>query len=295
MEYRTLGKTDLKVSRLGFGGARIGHEEVDADQLDRLMNTLLDNGVTFLDTSACYNNSEELIGMHASSRRDEFVLATKCGHVHGGATGEDWTKPVIAESVDRSLQRMKTDHVDLLQIHSCSADILRKGEVVEAVKRAQEQGKTRYIGYSGDGENALEAIRMGVFSTLQTSFNLVDQKSRLDVLPAAVEAGMGIIAKRPIANGSFRKPVSPYDYANVYWDRGKSLELPDAAPENPIELSLRFTLSQTAIDTAIVGTVNPEHVLSNVKHEGAGPLPADVVQGLYEAFDRVGREWKPQG
>jgi len=295
MEYRTLGKTDLKISRLGFGGARIGHEEVPGDQLGRLMNRLLDSGVTFLDTSACYNNSEELIGEHASHRRDEYVLATKCGHVHGGATGEDWTKAVIAESVDRSLRRMKTDHVDLLQIHSCSAEVLRKGEVVEAVQRAQEQGKTRYIGYSGDGDDALEAVRMGVFSTLQTSFNIVDQKARLEVLPAAVKAGMGVISKRPIANGSLGKTASPYDYANVYWDRGRQMTLPDGAPTDPIELSLRFNLSQAAIDTAIVGTVNPEHVTSNVELEGRGSLSPEVIAKLQEEFDRLGEEWRPQG
>lgn len=295
MEYRTLGKTDLKVSRLGFGGARIGHEEVADDQVHRLMNNLLDKGVTFLDTSACYNNSEELIGKHVSGRRDEYVLATKCGHVTRGATGESWTKEVIAESVDRSLVRLGTDHLDLLQVHSCSAEVLQKGEVVEAVQRAQEQGKTRYIGYSGDGEDALEAIRMGIFSTLQTSYNLVDQKSRLEVIPAATEARMGIISKRPIANGSLGKDTPPYDYAKTYWNRTQEMTVPSGAPDDPIELSLRFNLSNAAIDTAIVGTVNPDHLDANLGFEAAGRLPAEVLREMYEQFERIGEEWSSQG
>ena len=134
-----------------------------------------------------------------------------------------------------------------------------------------------------------------MFSTLQTSYNLVDQKSRLDVLPAAVEAGMGIIAKRPIANGSLGKDAPPYDYAGTYWNRSKEMTLPDGVPGNPIELSLRFNLSNEAIDTAIVGTVNPDHLDANLGFEAAGRLPEEVIRGIYEQFERIGGEWNPQG
>ena len=87
METRTLGKTDLTVTRLGFGGARLGYEDVTPDEADRLLNGLLDVGVTFVDTAACYHDSEEQIGQWIGARREEYVLASKCGHVTGGATG----------------------------------------------------------------------------------------------------------------------------------------------------------------------------------------------------------------
>lgn len=294
MEKRTLGKTDLVVTRLGFGGARFGIEDTLHDRVEVVLNTLLDLGVTLIDTAACYDNSEELIGRFVSGRREEYVLASKCGHVTGGATGEPWSREVITESIDRSLKRLGTDHIDLMQLHSCSAEVLRAGEAVEAVMQAKEAGKVRYVGYSGDGEDALEAIRMGVFSTLQTSFNLVDQKARPGVLPGAVAAGMGVIAKRPVANGAFGQAASPYSYADVYWERGQHLQAPEGAPEDPIELSLRFTLSQDAIDTAIVGTTNPEHARKNVELAGKGPLSQTVLDSFYEQFDQLGEEWDPR-
>ena len=284
MESRTLGNTDLEV-------ARIGIEDVTEEQVDELLNGFLDAGATLLDTAACYDDSEELIGKFVSGRRDEFVLASKCGHVTGDATGEPWTAGLIRESIDRSLARMKTDRIDLMQLHSCSLDVLKAGEAVEGVLAAKEEGKVRYIGYSGDGEAALEAIRMGVFSTLQTSYNLVDQKARYEVLPAAIEAGMGVIAKRPIANGAFGKSASPYDYADAYWDRSRQIKLPDGAPEDGIELALRFTLSNDAIDTAIVGTTRLENAKANIETASAGPLPEEVVESLQSQFDELGADW----
>lgn len=291
MESRTLGNTDLEVTRLAFGGARIGFEDVREEQVDELLNGFLDAGATLLDTAACYGESEEMIGKFVSGRRDEFVLASKCGHVTGDATGEPWTAGLIRESIDRSLVRMKTDRIDLMQLHSCSLDVLKAGEAVEAVLTAKEEGKVRYVGYSGDGEDALEAIRMGVFSTLQTSYNLVDQKARYEVLPAAIEAGMGVIAKRPIANGAFGKSASPYSYADAYWDRSRQITLPDGAPEDGIELALRFTLSNDEIDTAIVGTTKLENAKANIESASAGPLPEEVVESLQSQFDELGADW----
>ena len=294
MEKRRLGKTDLKVTRLGFGGARIGFEDVDPDRLQATLNTALDLGINFLDTAACYEDGEELVGRYVSERRDEYVLASKCGHVTGDARGKAWSPRVISESVDRSLTRLRTDHLDLLQLHSCSADVLRAGEAVEAVRKAQQSGKTRYIGYSGDGEDALEAIRMGVFDTLQTSFNLVDQHALGEVLPAAQRAGLGVIAKRPIANGALGKAAAPYDYAETYWKRSRQLQIPEGAPQNPVELSIRFTFSHDVIDTAIVGTTNPVHVRENIDMVALSPLPSPILDSLYEQFQRLGQDWDPQ-
>ena len=294
METRKLGNTDLEVTRLAFGGARIGFEDVTDKAVESLLNGLLDAGVLLVDTAACYDDSEELIGKFVSHRRDEYVLASKCGHVAGDATGEPWTANIISESIDRSLRLLKTDRIDLMQLHSCSSEILDKGEALEAVTRARDAGKVRYIGYSGDGENALHAIGMGVFATLQTSFNLVDQKARLEVLPAAVKAGMGIIAKRPIANGAFGKAASPYGYADTYFDRSQAMMLPAGAPKDGIEIALRFTLSHDAIDTAIAGTTKLANAQANIQILSAGPLPASVIESLHVQFDELGTDWNPQ-
>ena len=290
MEKRRLGLTDLEVTRLGFGAARIADEGVAAEQVSALLNGLLDTGVNFFDTAPCYQGSEELIGATVAPRRSEYLLATKCGHA-AGLDGTDWSADVIRRSVARSLRRLRTDHLDLVQLHSCSEDVLRHGEAVRALEEARDAGKTRYIGYSGDQEAALEAIRMGVFDTLQTSFSVLDQHALDKILPAAHRAGLGIIIKRPLANAAFGAPQSPYGYADEYWRRGRRFTRPEGAPAEPIELSLRFVLSFDEVDTAIAGTADPEHALANLRHAAAGPLDPGAVQNLRDQFRRLDEGW----
>ena len=160
------------------------------------LNLALDLGINFLDTAACYASTEALMGSTVSHRRDEFFLASKCGHAVD-TEAEPWTAGLIAESVDRSLRRLKTDYLDILHLHSCGLDVLKRGEVIEALVSARDQGKTRFIGYSGDNEAALWAVGSGIFDTLQTSFSLVDQSARRELLGAARDAGIGIIGDAP--------------------------------------------------------------------------------------------------
>ena len=174
-----------------------------------MLNTLLDSGVNYIDTAPCYGESEETLGKYISHRRDEYWLTSKCGHAAGDVTAPEWTAAAVTQGIDQSLRRMQTDHLDLVHIHTCEVDVLRQGDVVRALQDAQRNGKTRYIGYSGDNDAALEAIGMGVFATLLTSFNVVDQSALDEILPAAEAAGMGIIAKRPIANAAFNRPPRP--------------------------------------------------------------------------------------
>jgi len=168
METKKLGKTDIDVTRLGVGLAEIGYQLTFAEEREAgdVLNFALDGGINFLDTSACYDISEELLGRTVSHRRDEYALATKCGHVAGGYEGEDWTAQTVADSIDRSLTRMKTDYLDLVQLHSCGLDVLERGEVIEVLQAAQQAGKTRYIGYSGDNDAAMWAVESGYFDTL---------------------------------------------------------------------------------------------------------------------------------
>jgi len=128
METRVLGRTGLAISRLGVGLAEIGGLDLaEAKQAAEVLNLALDSGMTFFDTAACYGNSEGLIGRTIAHRRDEFVLATKAGHVTGGYEGESWTAQTVRDSIDRSLKRLRTDHLDIVQLHSCSVDVLERG------------------------------------------------------------------------------------------------------------------------------------------------------------------------
>jgi len=298
MEMRTLGRTGLQVSRLGVGLAEIGNQlTLDQEaQAGQVLNTALDRGITFLDTAACYGISEELIGRTVAHRRDEFVLATKCGHVTGDYEGEPWTAQTVTDSIERSLQRMRTDSVDLVQLHSCGVDVLERGEVIEALLTAQNTGKTRFIGYSGDNEAAAWAVNSGHFDTLQTSFNLTDQRARTRLFEPARARNMGIIIKRPIANGAWGAQQSPSNYAADYFARAQKMAalgpLPDA-PDDRILLALGFTFAHDAVDTAIVGTRNPQHMQSNIDMvEHQLPIADTRVTELHHRFDQLDDDWR---
>lgn len=295
MDRRQLGKTDMKVSPLGFGGSEIGYERVSEQIVAQLLNSALDAGLNVIDTAECYEQSEELIGKAVSNRRKDYYLFTKCGHLRG--TGSpDWSIPSLLESIERSLQRLKTDYLDLVQLHSCSEATLRKGDAINALQSAQKKGYTRYIGYSGDSLAAKFALECGVFDTLQTSINIADQEALELTLPLAREKQIGIIVKRPIANAAWKEEHKPIDsYHHVYWDRLRKLDY-DFIRQCPLEKSiahaLRFTLSIPGVHTAIVGTSKPERWVQNVRIVEAGPLSDSDFQAIRQRWDDVrSRTW----
>jgi aryl-alcohol dehydrogenase-like predicted oxidoreductase len=276
MEKRRLGKTNMNVSVLGFGGSEIGYEHTSQDAVDQLLNGALDAGLNVIDTAECYPDSEERIGRALSKRRNELFLFTKCGHPHGMESAANWSRDSILQNIKRSLRRLQTDHVDLVQLHSCSEAELRKGEAIEALRAAREHGHTRYIGYSGDSRAAHYAVECGAFDTLQTSINIADQEAIELTVPLAHKKQMGIIAKRPIANAAWKTGHRPIEgYHHEYWERLRKLNydfLRNADLEKTISIALRFTLSVPGVHTAIVGTTKPERWQQNAQLLEPGPL-----------------------
>lgn len=290
MEKRQLGKTDMHVSVLGFGGAEIGYEGATQETVQTLLNSALDAGLNVIDTAECYETSEELIGQTVSHRRGEYYLFTKVGHPRGVGS-EDWSAASILESIERSLRRMKTDAVDLVQLHSPSESVLRKGEAITALQTARDRGYTRYIGCSADSRAARFAVESGAFDTLQTSVNIADQESITLTLPIARDCNMGVIAKRPIANAAWKSGHKPIDsYQHAYWDRLRKLhyEFINTRPvEQSIAHALRFTLSVPGVHTAIVGTTKPERWQQNAKMLEAGPLSDSDFAVIRERWDDI--------
>src|SRR5207249_4122149 len=285
MEKRRLGKTDMDVSVLGFGGSEIGYEHAPPETVAELLISALDAGLNVIDTAECYYNSEELIGQAVSNRRKEFYLFTKCGDPHGFGERADWSKDSVLESIQRSLRRLKTDKIDLVQLHSCSDTELRKGEAIDALQTARDRGYTRYIGYSGDSHAARFAVETGAFDTLQTSINIADQESIDLTLPLAREKKMGVIAKRPIANAAWKTGHRPIDsYHHEYFERLRKLHydfLRDDL-EKGISIALRFTLSVPGVHTAIVGTKKTERWEQNAKLLEAGPREETTFRNIRE-------------
>ena len=302
METAILGRTGLRVSRLGVGLWQIGSYPVDEpQQAERLLNGALDAGVNFLDTGECYMNSEELVGKAVSHRRDEYVLATKAGHVPQGLSGEPWTAKTVRDGIDNSLRRLKTDRVDLVQVHATDIPAPTPDDVLRALTDARDAGKTRFLGYSGENEDAAWAIRSGLFDTLQTSFSLVDQRARRLLFGPAGANDVGIIAKRPIANAIWGNAVSgtvPDVVARMGKERLRRAKAIldigpiDDAPEDPIVMALGFVLGNEEVATAIVGTGSPEHMLRNIEiAETQLPIPESVVAELQRRFDELGGDW----
>ena len=307
MEATTFGKTGLEICRLGIGLGEIGFNLTrdDENQAARVINSALDAGINFLDTAACYGISEELVGKTVSHRRSDFVLATKAGHYLPRRQGEDWTYDVVAESIDRSLRLMNTDYLDVVQLHSCTVEVLERGDVTRALQDAKAAGKTRFIGYSGDNESAEWAVNSGQFDTLQTSFNLVDQGARRKILPSAEAKSMGIIIKRPIGNAVWGAPQDPRPYAHIpeytaeYYRRARVLQregpLP-AEPDDRILLAMGFTFGHPEVDVAIIGTQRPEHMLSNIDMvSNRLPIEQETVEELHDRYDRLEENWEQCG
>jgi hypothetical protein len=297
MERRRLGRTDMDASALGFGGSEIGYESTGQATVTRLLNAALDAGLNVIDTAECYVDSEALIGKAVSGRRREFFLFTKCGHPRGFGAG-DWRPASLLASIARSLERLRTDAVDLVQLHSCSEAELRQGDVIAALETARARGMTRYIGYSGDGAAARHAVETGRFDTLQISVSVADQEALDLVLPLATARGLGVIAKRPIANAAWRTGKKPSSgYHHEYWRRLRALDydfLRRLLPES-IATALRFTLSVGGVHTAIVGTTKPERWRENAALLGRGPLAATEVDAIRRRWREVsGPEWSGQ-
>jgi aryl-alcohol dehydrogenase-like predicted oxidoreductase len=290
VERRQFGKTDMQVSVLGFGGSEIGYEGATASTVEQLLNSALDAGLNVIDTAECYETSEELIGSTVSRRRAEFYLFTKCGHPRGVGS-EDWSPASILESIERSLRRLRTDHLDLVQLHSCSEAVLRNGEAISALQTARERGYTRYIGYSGDSVAANYAVECGAFDALQTSVNIADQEAIDLTLPLARSRKMGVIAKRPIANAAWRSGHKPIDaYQHTYWDRLRKLNYPfvnGSDRERSISHALRFTLSVPGVHVAIVGTTKPERWQQNAEMLRVGKLSASEYDAIRHRWEEI--------
>lgn len=291
MEKRLFGKTDMQVSMLGFGSYKMSGKQGGStvEEVDRLPGWVLDAGVNVIDTAECYRQGEELIGRAVGHRRGDFYLFTKCGHA-AGLDQPDWSPHLLEQSIERSLRRLRTDHLDLVQLHSCSRELLRRGEVIEVLQRARDVGKTRYIGYSGDWRAALYAVMCGAFDVLQTSVNIADQESIELTLPKARARQMGIVAKHSLADTAWKSLQDPADSAvSIYSKRLTALNYDfltgdlDAAAS----IALRFTLSVPGVDIALVGSTNPEHWRHNAALLAAGPLPQAQFEAIRAHWRKV--------
>jgi aryl-alcohol dehydrogenase-like predicted oxidoreductase len=257
-----------------------------------LLNGALDAGVSLFDTAAAYFRSEEMIGEALAERRREFVLMSKCGALEGFSR-EDWSKKGVLETIERSLKLLKTDHLDVAQLHSPAVEILRQADCIEGLIRAQERGMTRFVGISGDNETAQYALELDFFDTLQISVSIADQQPIDAHIQFAKEKGLGIIAKRPVANAVWRHTEKPSDsYYHDYWERLEKLRYPflQKSTEEAVSIALRFTLSIDGVASAIVGTTALENLRNNAKNLQEGNLSTAEFAEIREIWRETADE-----
>jgi aryl-alcohol dehydrogenase-like predicted oxidoreductase len=288
MILNPLGHTGLDVSALGFGAMHINDECTTELEASALLNGVLDAGINLIDTARGYGLSEERIGRHLAHRRSEFVLSTKVGYGVEGVP--DWTYDCIVQGVERALKLMKTDWLDIVHLHSCPLHVLQQGDVTRALNDCRQHGKLRVAAYSGDNAEIDFAIDSGAFGSLQTSVSLGDQAHLQHRAARADHAGIGVIAKRPLAGAVWRFAARPADFAEgQYWDRFQAMALP--AQSDWADVALRFVAFHTGAASAIVGTAKPQNLRRNLDALERGPLPPALAAGIRDAFTRQGDAW----
>ena len=293
MKTRCLGRTDLFVSPIGLGAGPLGDLALDDAQATRVIDVALDSGVNVVDTAPSYGCSEDRVGRALQGKRDRAVIVTKGGYGVPGVP--DWTAAVIERGIEQALVRLRTDHVDVFLLHSCDRELLARGELVEALGRIKLGGKTRAIGYSGDGPALAWAAASGAFDVLECSVNLVDQEA-LSVL--AVHGGGGVLAKRAMANAAWRASpdVERTDVA-VYRQRLDTLFGEIYRTEGHIdgsdwdELAIRFSAHAGGVACALVGTQRAEHIVRAVTLAARGPLPQGQLRTIARRHHAHGRDW----
>jgi aryl-alcohol dehydrogenase-like predicted oxidoreductase len=291
---RELGNTGTAVTVLGYGamelrGAPTG-PQVDDEEAGALLNSVLDSGINFIDTSIDYGRSEELIGRYIGHRRDEYFLASKCGCPMGAFPPEtprplphDFSPANVRAGVEQSLRRLGTDRLDLVQVHiSPSRAELKTTGTIGCLEQLRAEGKIRFIGMSGTLPNLPDHIDMGVFDAFQIPYSAL-QREHESLISRAAAAGAGTVIRGGVARGA---PSAEKDWqgplglgAGVGRERWA-----DAGLESLLDgmdrmaFVLRFTLSHPDLHTTIVGTSNAAHFQANLAAAEQGPLPADLYE-----------------
>jgi aryl-alcohol dehydrogenase-like predicted oxidoreductase len=293
VEKRILGSSGIEVSILGYGAGNLGNPGLSEQEAIELLHAVLDSGVTLIDTARSYGLSEERIGKHLKGRRNEFVLSTKVGY---GIPGfQDWTGPCITAGIEAALRLLQTDCIDIVHLHSCPQSILEQGDVVRSLLEAKSAGKIRVAAYSGDNEPFDWALASGHFGSLQTSINVCDQRA-VEKAAIATAKGIGVIAKRTLANAPWLRSTGPHDSdqaAQAYRDRWNAMAL-DTGGLDPSEFALRFAAYVPGVTSCLMGTRNVEHLRSNVRMIEEGPLPEQTVKMIRETFNDLGQDWTGQ-
>jgi aryl-alcohol dehydrogenase-like predicted oxidoreductase len=323
MRYRPLGNTGLTTSEIGFGCARIGgmFQRTSRVDLVALLRAAHDSGITFFDTADMYTQgeSERLVGDAFRGCRDHVVIATKFGYkvpsrkrfigrvkpllkpvvgrlgltshavpagLRGGVSDQDFSPAYITAAVEMSLRRLKTDYIDIYQLHDPPTDVLQAGAFIEPLDRLREQGKIRQWGVAArQPEDACAALAYASPASIQVGLNLLEQDALAMAVPRAGARGAAVIARQVFASGLLTRPVERLTLDDMAPEPGVAARkrdrlinfarLASRLGRTPIELALQFALSRREVSVVLVGVSRPDHLAACWRAYEAPRMSAD--------------------
>jgi aryl-alcohol dehydrogenase-like predicted oxidoreductase len=317
MKYRTLGRTGWKVSEISFGAWAIGGTwgKVDDQESLAALHAALDGGVNFFDTADVYGDghSERLLAKLKKERRDKFYIATKAGRRLNPHTAEGYNRRNLTAFVERSLKNLRTDAIDLLQLHSAPTAVYYMPEVFGVLDDLVQAGKIRHYGVSVEKvEEALKAIEFPGVQSVQIIFNIFRQRPAELFFPEAHRRKVGILARLPLSSGllsgkltristfakddhrNFNRHGEAFDrgetFSGVDYETGLKLveQLRPLAPVGVTmpQLALRWILEIPAVTCAIPGAKRPAQVQENVAAADLPHLPKATMKKIQALYDR---------
>lgn len=295
---KRLGRTGLEVTQLGFGameirGRRIWNGRPCTDeQAETILDGVLDAGINFIDTANDYGKSEMYIGQYLSGRRDAFYVATKCGcnMLYAGDHDETphiWTRDNLMRNIADSLMKMRTDYVDILQLHNPDVATAEQHGLVGILQELKASGAVRHIGCSSTSPHLETYIQWGVFDVFQIPYSALERRHE-NLITQAAEAGAGIIIRGGVAKGEPGRGLGGAER----WHKFEEAKLDELLEDGETRTGflLRFTLSHPHCHTTIVGTMNPAHLHENLALAEKGALPADIYAEAKRRLDAVGEQ-----
>lgn len=329
MQYGRFGDTDLRVSELGLGCAALGStalQRAGSRGAVRLLHEACDRGINFFDTADSYANgrSEELLGRAFEGRRDRVVLASKTGYVFPAAVSpmrrvgrylrpllvsipglksalrkarasqrrQDFSPEHLAQSVEQSLRRLRTDYLDLLQLHNPPPSVVDSDDVFDALEALKAAGKVRYYGIScRTVEDGISCLRSGQISSLQVPVNLVEQSARRSLLPRAQRRGLAVIGRQPLASGLLAQPAEHLRADRAMVDEEQfhrkyravtGFQYLHEGRRSIAQAALRFVMQLEGIAVTLVGTSSVQHLRENLEVLTLPPLTSEEMAEIFE-------------
>ncbi|MFP4380714.1 MAG: aldo/keto reductase [Candidatus Sumerlaeia bacterium] len=290
MECRKFGNTGMDVSVLGYGAMELRHDEVDDGVADRLLNEALDAGINFIDTAPDYGKSEDVIGRVIANRRDDYYLATKCGcnvPPKEGAEGHIYTGEQLRHNIEHSLKRLKTDYVDVWQIHSASPEQIEESDMIETMEKIRDEGKVRHIAHSfpqGRGttyghEYVLKTMHEKRFEAIQIWYSALMRVNENQIQKMAAD-GKGMILRGTV------RSVMGKSYLEAFDEVGLDDLLDEG--ESPSQFLLRYAIANRSLHTTIVGTKSLDHLEENILAVEKGPISSDVLDEANKRLEAKG-------